>query len=73
MHAHHAVLAGGLFRRHPGHHAAGDNVINMNGLDKSVNRSLGKQINILIKNLQGARLPRPGSGRGAAVYAGCCD
>ena len=28
-----------------------DNVINMNGLDKSVNRSLGKQINILIKNL----------------------
>ena len=28
-----------------------DNVINMNGLDKSVIRSLGKQINILIKNL----------------------
>ena len=28
-----------------------DDVLNMNGLDKSVNRSLGKQINILIKDL----------------------
>lgn len=28
-----------------------DDVSNMKGLDKSVNRSLGKQINILIKEL----------------------
>ena len=28
-----------------------DDILNMNGLDKSVNRSLGKQINILINDL----------------------
>lgn len=28
-----------------------DDILNMNGLDRSVNRSLGKQINILIKDL----------------------